>query len=69
MLCVYLRGEGQTTYSDYPARGERFHGALSCLEPKSEQRGVRRSVELASQIVSLLIQMEGEWFDARERRR
>jgi hypothetical protein len=69
VVCVYLRGEGQATYSDTPARGERFRGAVSCLEPKSEQRGVRRSVDLARQVVSHLMQMERDWFDARQRRR
>ena len=39
VLCVYLRGEGQTTYTDAPARGERFRVRFASLEPKTEHGG------------------------------
>lgn len=65
VLCIYLRGEGQQTYSDVPARGERFHVELACIEPKSDSRGVRRSRDLARQIVAQLIRMEKKFFEGR----
>jgi hypothetical protein len=65
VLCVYLRGDSQETWSDYPARGERIHVSLACIEPKSDHRGVRRTRDLAQQIVSQLIQMEERHFDGR----
>lgn len=65
VLCVYLRGEGQDTYSRVPAEGERFHVALRCIEPKSDARGIRRSRDFATQIVAQLVQLEERFFEGR----
>lgn len=65
VLCVYLRGEGQEAYSDIPAKGERFHVELCCIEPKSDARGIRRSRDFAKQIVTQLVRMEKDFFDSR----
>jgi hypothetical protein len=65
VLCVYLRGRGQTTWSSFPRRGERFDVRLACIEPKSDQRGLRRSRDLARQIAAELARMEQELLDAR----
>ena len=37
MLCVYLRGARQETWSAFPAWGERFTGSVATLEPKSDR--------------------------------
>lgn len=66
VLCVYMRGEGQDGYSDMPARGERFRVGLSCLEPKSDLRGIRRSIDLSRQITARLADLERSHFDDRE---
>jgi len=66
VLCVYMRGASQETWSDYPAKGERMHVSLSCIEPKSDHRGVRRTRDIAQQIVSQLIRMEESYFDGRQ---
>jgi hypothetical protein len=58
VLCVYLRGAGQESWSDLPRRGERFHVAVSCLEPKSDQRGLRGSLDVARQITARLAELE-----------
>jgi 1-acyl-sn-glycerol-3-phosphate acyltransferase len=65
VLCVYLRGEGQEVYSDVPAKGERFHVAMRCIEPKSDSQGVRRSRDFAKQIVTQLLHLEKRYFDSR----
>jgi hypothetical protein len=65
VLCVYLRGEGQHTWSDLPRRGERFHVALALIEPKSDQRGLRGSLDVARQITAQLAEMERSYFDGR----
>lgn len=65
VLCVYLRGEGQTTWSDFPARGERFRVRVEELEPKSDHGGLRGSLEVSRQILAKLGDMEREHFDAR----
>jgi 1-acyl-sn-glycerol-3-phosphate acyltransferase len=64
VLCVYLRGAGQLSWSDLPRRGERFRAELSLLEPKSDAGGLRGSLEIARQIVGRLAEMEHA-FDAR----
>lgn len=64
VLCVYLRGVRQASWSDLPARGERFRAELSLLEPKSDAAGLRGSLEIARQIVGRLVEME-QAFDAR----
>ena len=65
VLCVYLRGEGQEGFSDLPRRGERFHVSVACIEPKSDQRGLRGSLEVARQITARLSEMEQRHFDGR----
>jgi len=65
VLCVYLRGRHQETFSDYPIRGERFHVALELVDPKSEHGGLRGSRDLARQVLTVLADMEERFFDAR----
>lgn len=62
VLCVYMRGDAQATWSDYPARGDRMRVSLACIEPKSDARGARRARDLAQQIVAQLARMEEEHF-------
>ncbi|MEE3326757.1 MAG: lysophospholipid acyltransferase family protein [Myxococcota bacterium] len=62
VLCVYLRGDEQRTFSDWPVRGERFHVSTACIEPKSDARGVRGTRDIANQIVSTLANLESEYF-------
>lgn len=66
VLCVYMRGDAQETWSDYPAKGDRMRVSLACIEPKSDHRGVRRTRDLAQQIVSQLMRMEARYFDGRQ---
>ena len=65
VLCVYLRGERQETWSDAPARGERFRVVVEELEPKSERGGLRGSIEVSQQVLGKLAEMEQEHFDGR----
>jgi hypothetical protein len=66
VLCVYLRGEGQATYPDAPARGERFRVLFAGLEPKTEHAGMRGSLAITRQVLARLSALETEWFDARQ---
>jgi 1-acyl-sn-glycerol-3-phosphate acyltransferase len=65
VLCVYLRGDAQETWSDAPVRGERFRVRVEELEPKSDHGGLRGSLEVSRQILAKLGDMEREHFDAR----
>lgn len=58
VVCVYLRGQGQKSWSNLPVRGERFDMAIECIEPRSDQRGARRSRDFARQVVTQLKDME-----------
>jgi hypothetical protein len=66
VLCVYLRGEGQRSWSRVPARGERFHVSFAEVEPKSDAAGLRRSVALTQQVLARLVDLEAAFFDARK---
>lgn len=66
VLCVYLRGEGQHEMTDAPARGEVFRGRMALIEPKSDERGLRGSLDIARQIVGKLALLERSHFDARQ---
>jgi hypothetical protein len=63
VLCVYLRGVGQATWSDLPRRGERFHVELSVLEPKTDASGLRGSRDIARGILARLAEMESRCLD------
>jgi 1-acyl-sn-glycerol-3-phosphate acyltransferase len=65
VLCVYLRGEGQETYTDLPRRGERFRVQVACIEPKSDRGGLRGSLDVARQVTARLVEMERRHFDGR----
>jgi hypothetical protein len=58
VLCVYLRGRRQTSFSAVPARRDRFQVAMRLMEPKTEDTGLRASREVARQITATLIEME-----------
>ena len=66
VLCIYMRGREQETWGDYPAKGDVMDVSLACIEPKSDARGVRRSRDIAQQVVGQLKQMEEAYFDARQ---
>jgi 1-acyl-sn-glycerol-3-phosphate acyltransferase len=66
VVCIYMRGDAQETWSSLPAKGDTLSIALACIEPKSDSRGARKSRDLARQIVGKLASMEEEYFDGRK---
>jgi 1-acyl-sn-glycerol-3-phosphate acyltransferase len=58
VLCVYLRGAGQASWSDFPRRGERFRVDVALHEPKADTAGLRGSREIARGILARLAEME-----------
>ena len=58
VLCVYLRGDAQRTWSNLPASGDTFTLATRLVEPRTTLRGPRASRDLATQIVRHLVEME-----------
>lgn len=62
VLCAYLRGERQTTWSTLPVRGDTLHLHVEVLEPKTEATGVRASRDLARQVIEKIKAMEDAHF-------
>ena len=62
VVCAYLRGEKQKTYSDFPARGDRFRMDLRLIRPTSANTGLRGARDIATQIVRTLVTMEEKHF-------
>jgi 1-acyl-sn-glycerol-3-phosphate acyltransferase len=65
VLCVYMRGDHQETWGEIPVSNESFYVDISLLAPKSDLRGMRRSQDLAQQVLEHLMQMEKRYFDGR----
>jgi 1-acyl-sn-glycerol-3-phosphate acyltransferase len=65
VLCVYLRGDAQRTWSNLPAKRDTFTIATRLVEPRTTLRGPRASRDIATQLVHHLVEMEAEHFAAR----
>ncbi len=66
VLCVYLRGDGQNTYSEIPKMGETFTLTMELLEPKKVSKGLRGQREVSYQIITKLKEMEDAYFAGRD---
>lgn len=66
VMCVYMRGDGQETYSTVPRFGEKFTMMVETYSPERLQvNGLRAQRIYAGQIIEKLARMEEEYFDAR----
>ena len=66
VLCIYLRGDQQETFSNYPARGSRFTMKMRLLKPTSNQVSRKQmSVEMVAQIGAAIKNLENEYFAER----
>ena len=63
VMCVYLRGDGQKTYSSIPEFGEHFTIKIETFSPDMENRRLKAQRSCARQIVERLSQMEKDYFD------
>lgn len=65
VMCIYLRGDGQETYSDFPRFGEKFTMMVEQYRPHTNLKGLRAHRECARQIIEHLAKMERQYFAAR----
>lgn len=65
VLCVYLRGDKQDTYSNYPQRGSRFHVSTELIHVRTAKQGREGYAEVVSPIGRTLKAMEDRYFDQR----
>jgi len=63
VMCLYLRGDEQASYSTVPKLGERFTVAMEVLDlERTAAEGLRAQREYASQIIRRLARMEERHF-------
>ena len=63
VMCVYLRGDGQDTYSNFPKYKETFTVKSEICHPVTGLKGLRAQRECAKQIINHLYSMEKLYFD------
>ncbi|MBN1382830.1 MAG: 1-acyl-sn-glycerol-3-phosphate acyltransferase [Deltaproteobacteria bacterium] len=69
VMCLYLRGDRQDSYSNYPRWGEHFTAIAEVLEPQhSELTGLRAQRAYAGQIIQRLAKMEESYFSLPEQK-
>jgi len=69
VMCMYLRGDKQDSYSIIPAWGEKFSIQIEIFTPKAaEGSELRVQREYATQIIDRLVQMEENYFALRRER-
>lgn len=62
VLCIYQRGTGQVTYSDFPLRGEVFEFDLEVFRPVTHLTGLRGARDRSRQVIVKLKGMEERYF-------
>jgi hypothetical protein len=63
VMCLYLRGNGQVSYSLIPDFGERFTVLMNVFKPKKTAlTGLRAQRDYAGQIIQRLAEMEDKYF-------
>ena len=69
IMCMYLRGDKQDSYSIIPAWGEKFSVQMEVFTPeRAEGSDLRVQREYATQIIDRLTQMEEDYFTAHRER-
>jgi 1-acyl-sn-glycerol-3-phosphate acyltransferase len=63
VMCIYLRGDRQKTYSLIPSWGEKFSMQVEVFTPSvAGESGLRVQRDYAAQIINRLAQMEEKYF-------
>jgi 1-acyl-sn-glycerol-3-phosphate acyltransferase len=63
VLCVYLRGDNQETYSNFPPREDRFTMMIRAFVPvRTDMQGLRAQRDYAGQVIQQLSLMEEDYF-------
>jgi 1-acyl-sn-glycerol-3-phosphate acyltransferase len=68
IMCIYLRGDHQVTYSAIPKPGDTFTMDVEVFEPERlEYNGLKAQRDYAAQIIRQLSRMEERYVESRER--
>ena len=68
VMCIYLRGDHQKTYSNFPRFGEKFTMMVERCRPYTNLKGLRAHRHCAGQIIEHLADMEKRYFASRGQR-
>lgn len=63
VLCVYLRGDKQRGFSNYPPKNSSFKILMDVIIPKTEKTGKEAYFELASQVADKIQGLEQKYLD------
>lgn len=70
VMCLYLRGDKQRSYSLIPAWGDKFYAQMEVFTPTPvPQTGLRAQRDYAAQIIGRLAAMEEKYFAPHRERR
>lgn len=64
VMTIYLRGESQKTYSNFPRHGETFTMTAEECRTETNLKGLRAQRDCARQIVNHLSKMEKDYFES-----
>ncbi|WP_158996578.1 lysophospholipid acyltransferase family protein [Pigmentibacter ruber] len=62
VLCIYVRGDKQETYSNYPLKNSNFYIDLKLIEPNTKLEGREGCGEIVSQIAKQIKTQENAYF-------
>jgi 1-acyl-sn-glycerol-3-phosphate acyltransferase len=68
VMCIYLRGDGQTRAGIVPRRRETFTMTVAECRPHTTGRGLKAQRDCAAQVLACLAQLEQEYFNGRRSR-
>ncbi len=65
VLCVYVRGDKQESYSNYPLKNSHFYISMNLVTPNVELSGREGCSEIVGQIAKVIKNQEDEYFKTR----
>lgn len=66
VLCVYMRGDKQDSYSLMPHKGDSIYCDIEAFEPRTELEGRKASRDLSIQIINRIKEMEDVYFQKKD---
>lgn len=62
VLCVYVRGDKQESFSNYPLKNSNFYMELKCITPKTNLEGRDGCGQIVNQIAQTIKAQEDKYF-------
>ncbi|APJ02871.1 lysophospholipid acyltransferase family protein [Silvanigrella aquatica] len=65
VLCIYVRGDKQETYSNYPLKNSNFYISMNIVTPKTALSGREGCSQIVTQIAKEIKSQEDKYFHSR----